>query len=68
MDGLELLRAIQGEETLGGIPVVLVSALDQLRALAILNGAAGCLPKPFSLEELVGIVDSLPLGSLKLAS
>lgn len=68
MDGMAVLRALQADETLGGIPVVLVSASDQVRGLAMLNGAAGVLPKPFSLDELVHVVDSNILRLERIAS
>jgi two-component system chemotaxis response regulator CheY len=58
MDGLELVRAMAADGLLGTIPVVVVSTegsetrIDELR----LQGIRGYIRKPFTPEELSGVV------------
>jgi DNA-binding response OmpR family regulator len=59
--GLEVLRELRADPELGGVPVVVVSAwqsLDEQRA-ALELGADAFLPKPFAVEELTNIVETL---------
>ena len=50
MDGREVLRRIKTDETLRHIPVIMISALDQLESVVqcIERGAEDYLPKPFN--------------------
>ncbi|MBE2253511.1 MAG: response regulator [Myxococcus sp.] len=54
LDGLEVAKAIRGDATLTGIPVVLLSAMGEARlAEAVRNvGAADFLTKPMKLEAV----------------
>lgn len=59
MDGLELL--VQLRATAPTLPVIVMSGGDQTQDLSLLKdvkllGAAGALAKPFSLDELYGLV------------
>lgn len=55
MDGEALLRAIQADEELGGIPVVVLTGQDDrtLRLRMLRAGAQDFLTKPYQPEELV---------------
>lgn len=61
MDGLELLQIIRQDETLQGIPVVLLTAkgMTQDRIAGYNLGADNYLTKPFDPEELVSICDNV---------
>lgn len=50
MDGIEVLRAIKGDDRLRAIPVIMVSASDEIGNVvrAIELGAEDYLPKPFN--------------------
>lgn len=50
MDGREVLRRIKTDESLRHIPVIMISALDQLESVVqcIERGAEDYLPKPFN--------------------
>jgi sigma-B regulation protein RsbU (phosphoserine phosphatase) len=50
MDGREVLRRIKADEKLRHIPVIMISALDQLESVVqcIERGAEDYLPKPFN--------------------
>jgi sigma-B regulation protein RsbU (phosphoserine phosphatase) len=50
MDGREVLRRIKTDETLRHIPVIMISALDQIESVVecIERGAEDYLPKPFN--------------------
>lgn len=58
MDGFELVRAMSADGLLGTVPVVVVSTegsetrIDELR----LQGVRGYIRKPFTPEELSGVV------------
>jgi CheY-like chemotaxis protein len=53
-DGLDVLRHLA--TTGAPVPVVAISAHDDLLAAATGEGAAGTLPKPFDLNELLAAV------------
>jgi signal transduction histidine kinase/CheY-like chemotaxis protein/AraC-like DNA-binding protein/sugar lactone lactonase YvrE len=61
MDGFEMLKEIKSDDTLGSIPVVMLTALagesDRLNALTI--GVDDYLTKPFSVIELLARVQNL---------
>ncbi|MCW5942930.1 MAG: response regulator [Fimbriimonadaceae bacterium] len=50
MDGFEVLKRLKGDETTREVPVLMVSALDQLETVVacIQAGAEDYLPKPFN--------------------
>lgn len=60
MDGFEVLEHLKGDETLRHIPVIMVSALDDVQGIArgIRKGAEDYLPKPFDPLVLRARVDS----------
>lgn len=49
-DGFEVLRRIKNDPVLAGVPVIMVSAIDDLQAMVrcIESGADDYLPKPFN--------------------
>jgi len=55
--GTEICSAIKSNETTKGIPVVMYSANNKIRDLAKQNGADAYIPKPFDLEQLIGLVN-----------
>jgi DNA-binding NarL/FixJ family response regulator len=61
MDGLELLRAVRGNERLVEVPVVLLTAkgMTKDRIAGFDSGADAYLPKPFDPEELVAVIDNV---------
>jgi len=54
MDGWEFRRQLQADKTLAGIPVVVLSALDQSRAGDV--GARAELEKPLDFDRMLGLV------------
>jgi CheY-like chemotaxis protein len=63
MDGAELARALQGDETLGGIPVLVTSALSEPTVRRMFTHYEGFLRKPFLMEAVVTKVQDLLAGS-----
>ena len=58
MDGWEFLsRLRQVDERLGEIPVVVMSAADNVERLADVMQLAGALHKPFEIDALLSLVD-----------
>jgi two-component system, chemotaxis family, chemotaxis protein CheY len=61
MTGLELVKAMKGDEVLAGTPVVIVSSersqarIDELKR----SGASAYVKKPFRPEHFRGVVESL---------
>jgi diguanylate cyclase (GGDEF)-like protein len=60
MSGLEVLRALRGDERWAYVPVVLITATNDgaLPVSALRDGAVDFLTKPFRLDELMARVDS----------
>lgn len=58
MDGFDCLDIIKTDDRLKHIPVILHSSIlsDDLRAMSASFGAAACLSKPGTMEELAVIV------------
>jgi len=56
--GVEATRLLKGDERFKQIPVIYVSANNDIEMLAERAGADAFLPKPFDLEELEAIVNS----------
>jgi CheY-like chemotaxis protein/anti-sigma regulatory factor (Ser/Thr protein kinase) len=60
IDGWDLLARLKGEPTTRGIPVVIVSIMEQ-RGKGFALGAADYLVKPVSREELMGALQRVSL-------
>jgi CheY-like chemotaxis protein len=58
IDGWTVLAALKGEPELAGIPVVIVTIVDEQRT-GIALGATGYLTKPIDRERLVAILSRL---------
>jgi CheY-like chemotaxis protein len=61
MDGWDLLVHLQGEPTTRGLPVVIVSIIDE-RGRGFALGAADYLVKPVSREDLVNAIQHVSLA------
>ncbi len=59
IDGLELCRMLKSDTQTNGIPVVMVSADPDIKALAASAGADAVLEKPFSIQELETLVTNV---------
>lgn len=61
MSGLEFLNIVQGDEALRPIPVVLQSTEDHADDIArgLESGATAYLTKPFTPEQLHGVLDQI---------
>ena len=59
MDGETFLKVLRGDPTLAHALVVVISGNGAARETARMLQAAGCLMKPFELDELLGIVRRL---------
>ncbi len=56
IDGLELCHILKSSVQTKGIPIVMVSADPNIKALAASAGADAVLEKPFSIHELIAVV------------
>lgn len=56
--GFDVLRAMQADQALARIPVIVMTARSEISDLptADLRGAAALLRKPFDLEDVAGLV------------
>ncbi|MBN2026129.1 MAG: response regulator [Actinobacteria bacterium] len=65
VDGIEVYREIKGREGMEEVPIIIISAmkraLDEIEREGRIKVEA-CLAKPFTISELVGIVDRV-IGS-----
>jgi class 3 adenylate cyclase/CheY-like chemotaxis protein len=61
MDGFEMLESIRGDEALGSIPVMLLTALDDRASMrrGMTAGADDYLAKPFTRVELLEAIEGL---------
>ena len=57
MDGVEVSRRLRADTRTAGIPIVVMSAQDRLRATAALMPVDDRLPKPFALDRLFSTVE-----------
>jgi CheY-like chemotaxis protein len=57
LDGEAFLRGIRGLPATRRVPVVLISAKDELPAIASRVGAAGYLSKPFEAPQLLALIE-----------
>lgn len=58
MDGFAVLKVLKANKDLQHIPVIMMSIIEDenRRQQALEYGAAGFFPKPFDLQELIGLV------------
>jgi CheY-like chemotaxis protein len=56
LDGEGFLRGMSGVPATRRVPVVLISAKEDLRAVAARTGAAGFLQKPFEAPQLLALL------------
>jgi CheY-like chemotaxis protein len=56
LDGEGFLRGMSGVPATRKVPVVLISAKEDLRAVAERTGAAGYLQKPFETPQLLSLL------------
>ena len=57
MGGEQALKLIKDNVNTRQIPVILFSALDDIAEISIRSNANGYLRKPFSIEELIEVVE-----------
>src|SRR5436190_21702833 len=57
LDGEAFLRGLRGLPATRQVPVVLISAKDELAAVAARVGAAGYLAKPFEAAQLLALIE-----------
>lgn len=67
MDGFDVARAVRGDASLRHIPIIMISTRFDapLRAALLAEGLAHYLAKPFTPDELLGLVRVLlpqPIG------
>ena len=65
MDGFDLLRNIRADAVLAGLPVIMITSriAQKHRELAMRLGANHYLGKPYSEEELLGLIASYVSGA-----
>jgi len=56
MDGREICRHLKGQQTTKHLPIILLSAQNEVKAMAKEAGADDFLEKPFSLDGLLNLV------------
>lgn len=56
MDGAELSRRLRADPATAAIPIVVISAQNQLRTATTTLPVDDCLAKPFEIEDLCAIV------------
>ncbi|NHA02640.1 response regulator transcription factor [Mucilaginibacter sp. HC2] len=54
--GADICRELKASPHTRHIPVIMMSAVRELEAIAQEAGADGHLPKPFDMEQLLGVV------------
>ena len=59
LDGESFLRGIRGLPASRDVPVVLISAKEELPAIASRYGAAGYLSKPFEAPQLLSLLERI---------
>ena len=57
LDGEAFLRGMRGIPASRDVPVVLISAKEELPAIAMRYGAAGYLSKPFEAPQLLSLIE-----------
>lgn len=56
-DGISIAKKIKINEKLKKIPIIMISANNQGKQIAIQNGADGFIAKPFEIDELLNVVN-----------
>ncbi len=59
LSGTELIQQLRSDSTLAQLPILVVSAYQQMQDQIPPHSVNGCLSKPFLLEELVNMVGNL---------
>lgn len=59
LDGEAFMRGMEGLQASKKVPVVLISAKDDLPAIAGRTGAAGYLSKPFEAAQLLSLLEQV---------
>ena len=63
LDGPELLRQMRAQETLAGVPVILMTSIPSLVPADVRLIHQGVLTKPFTPDQLLAMVErALPVG------
>jgi two-component system sensor histidine kinase/response regulator len=57
LDGWGVLEAMRGDPSLAVVPVVIMTAAENVHQKALKRGAVGYLPKPIDLNELLETVE-----------
>ena len=57
LDGESFLRSIHGLPATRTVPIVLISAKDQLPSIASRSGATAYLQKPFEAPQLLAVIE-----------
>lgn len=52
IDGLDICRFLKNQESTRNVPVIVISAIPNLKLLAKAAGADDCIEKPFPIAEL----------------
>jgi len=54
MDGIEVLKAMKGNPTHADIPVIMLTAIEEMEIVleCMRSGACGYLTKPYSMDEV----------------
>jgi len=53
MDGYSLLQQVKGNEDIDAVPVIIVTARNEMEELFKIEGASDYVVKPFDIEELL---------------
>lgn len=56
-DGSLICSQLKQSQTLGTIPIIMVSATPEIEAVAFAAGANAFLPKPFSMQQLLKLIE-----------
>jgi DNA-binding response OmpR family regulator len=59
MSGFDVLRRLRGDVSVDGTHIVVMSAWPNAEEAALEAGADKYIQKPFDLDELTGVVESL---------
>ncbi|TMA24481.1 MAG: response regulator [Deltaproteobacteria bacterium] len=59
LDGEAFMRGLAGLPASSKVPVVLISAKEELEAIASRTGAAGYLRKPFEAPQLLSLLEKM---------
>ena len=59
LSGDQVLRNLRGQAATAALPVIVISASNDGKAIAMGAGASDFIPKPFDLDLLIGMVQGL---------